>query len=64
MEIAIIGAGMEGLTTGITLKKFGNNVTIYEQAEQILPVGAAISLWSNGLFGLCRWSDWRCDDVI
>ncbi|OCY65996.1 monooxygenase, partial [Acinetobacter pittii] len=45
----IIGAGMAGLTTGIALKKFGHQVTIYEQAEQILPVGAAISLWSNGV---------------
>jgi len=35
--------------TGIALKKFGHQVTIYEQAEQILPVGAAISLWSNGV---------------
>ncbi|MQW92047.1 FAD-dependent urate hydroxylase HpxO [Acinetobacter sp. dk771] len=49
MEIAIIGAGMGGLTTGIALKKFGHQVTIYEQAEQILPMGAAISLWSNGV---------------
>ena len=49
MEIAIIGAGMGGLTAGIALKKFGHQVTIYEQAEQILPVGAAISLWSNGV---------------
>ena len=48
-RIAIIGAGMAGLTTGIALKKFGHQVTIYEQAEQILPVGAAISLWSNGV---------------
>ena len=49
MEITIIGAGMAGLTTGIALKKFGHQVTIYEQAEQILLVGAAISLWSNGV---------------
>ncbi|MGE8538720.1 MAG: FAD-dependent monooxygenase, partial [Acinetobacter sp.] len=49
MEIAIIGAGIGGLTAGIALKKFGHQVTIYEQAEQILPVGAAISLWSNGV---------------
>ncbi|MBI1452239.1 MULTISPECIES: FAD-dependent urate hydroxylase HpxO [Acinetobacter] len=49
MEIAIIGAGMAGLTTGIALKKFGHQVSIYEQAEQILPIGAAISLWSNGV---------------
>lgn len=49
MKITIIGAGMAGLTTGIALKKFGHDVKIYEQAEQILPVGAAISLWSNGV---------------
>ncbi|OTG77768.1 monooxygenase [Acinetobacter terrae] len=49
MEITIIGAGMGGLTTGIALKKFGHQVTIYEQAEQILVMGAAISLWSNGV---------------
>ena len=49
MKITIIGAGMAGLTTGIALKKFGHEVQIYEQAEKILPVGAAISLWSNGV---------------
>lgn len=38
-----------GLTTGIALKKFGHKVTIYEQTQKILPVGAAISLWSNGV---------------
>ncbi|MBJ8551861.1 FAD-dependent urate hydroxylase HpxO [Acinetobacter bereziniae] len=49
MEITIIGAGMGGLTAGIALKKFGHTVTIYEQTEQIRAVGAAISLWSNGV---------------
>ena len=49
MNIAIVGAGMGGLTAGIALKKFGHQVTIYEQAAEILPVGAAISLWSNGV---------------
>ncbi|ENV64136.1 hypothetical protein F949_01525 [Acinetobacter junii NIPH 182] len=49
MNIAIVGAGMGGLTAGIALKKFGHQITIYEQAAEILPVGAAISLWSNGV---------------
>ena len=49
MKIAIVGAGMGGLTAGIALKKVGHQVTIYEQATEILPVGAAISLWSNGV---------------
>lgn len=49
MKIIIIGAGIGGLTTGIALKRFGHQVTIYEQTAKILPVGAAISLWSNGV---------------
>ena len=49
MKIAIIGSGMGGLTAGIALKKFGHQVSIYEQVSEILPVGAAISLWSNGV---------------
>lgn len=49
MNVMIIGAGMGGLTTGIALKKFGHQVRIFEQTEKILPVGAAISLWSNGV---------------
>jgi len=49
MNVVIIGAGMGGLTTGIALKKFGHQVRVFEQTEKILPVGAAISLWSNGV---------------
>ncbi|WP_445115698.1 FAD-dependent urate hydroxylase HpxO [Acinetobacter sp. WZC-1] len=49
MKIVIIGAGIGGLTTAIALQKFGHEVTIYEQAQQILAVGAAISLWPNGV---------------
>jgi FAD-dependent urate hydroxylase len=49
LYVVIIGAGMGGLTTGIALKKFGHQVRIFEQTEKILPVGAAISLWSNGV---------------
>lgn len=49
MNVVIIGAGVGGLTTGIALKKFGHQVRIFEQTEKILPVGAAISLWSNGV---------------
>ena len=49
MNVVIIGAGMGGLTTGIALKKFGHQVRIFFLTEKILPVGAAISLWSNGV---------------
>lgn len=49
MNIIIIGAGIGGLTAGIGLKQHGHQVTVYERVEKILPVGAAISIWSNGV---------------
>lgn len=49
MNIVIIGAGVGGLSAGIALKKYGHNVKVYEQVEVMLPVGAAISIWSNGV---------------
>lgn len=49
MKIAIIGAGIGGLSAGIGLKKQGHDVTVYERVKEILPVGAAISVWSNGV---------------
>lgn len=49
MNIIIIGAGIGGLSAGIALKKHGHQVTIFERVEEILPVGAAISIWSNGV---------------
>ena len=42
MDIAIIGAGIGGLTTAIFLEKLGINVHVYEQAKEIKPVGAGI----------------------
>lgn len=49
MRIVIVGAGIGGLSAGIALKKYGHQVTVYEQVQKILPVGAAISVWSNGV---------------
>lgn len=49
MKIIIIGAGMGGLCAGIGLKQHGHEVTVYERVEKIMPVGAAISIWSNGV---------------
>lgn len=48
-NIVVIGAGIGGLMVGIALKKQGYHVTIYEKVTEILPVGAAILLWSNGV---------------
>lgn len=49
MKVSIIGAGMGGLTAGIALKRCGHEVQIFEKVDAIRPVGAAISLWPNGV---------------
>lgn len=49
MEIAIIGAGITGLTTALALHKMGFSCTVYEQASQLQPVGAGIWLQPNAI---------------
>lgn len=49
MKAIIIGAGMGGATAGIALQNLGYQVEIYEAVRQIKPVGAAISIWPNGV---------------
>ncbi|MDH5610501.1 MAG: FAD-dependent oxidoreductase, partial [Cyclobacteriaceae bacterium] len=48
-NIVIIGAGIGGLTTAIALKQKGFQVSIYEQASEIKPVGAGILLANNAM---------------
>ena len=49
MKIIIIGAGIGGTSAGIALQKLGHEVVIYDQMRENKPVGAALSLWSNGV---------------
>ncbi len=49
MKIAIIGAGIAGLTTAIALQKKGYEPVIYESAKAFKPVGAGINLASNAM---------------
>ena len=49
LRVIIIGAGIGGLTAGIALSKAGYEVEIYERVKELRPVGAGISLWSNGV---------------
>jgi FAD-dependent urate hydroxylase len=49
MKAIIIGAGMGGLCAGIALKRIGYEVKVFEKVRDIKPVGAALSLWSNGV---------------
>ena len=49
MTIAIVGAGIGGLTTALLLEEFGINVQVFEQANEIKPVGAGIILAHNAM---------------
>lgn len=43
-RIAIVGAGIGGLTTAIFLRRFGFDVTLYEQAAKLERLGAGIQI--------------------
>ena len=54
LKAIVIGAGIGGLTAGIALAQAGYAVEIYDRVTQLRPVGAGISLWSNGVKVLNR----------
>lgn len=54
LKVIVIGAGIGGLTAGIALTQAGFEVEIYDRVRELRPVGAGISLWSNGVKVLNR----------
>lgn len=46
-EIAIIGAGIGGLTLALALRQRGFAPTVYERAPMLGEVGAGLTLWPN-----------------
>jgi FAD-dependent urate hydroxylase len=54
LKVVIIGAGIGGLTAGIALSQAGYEVEIYDRVSSLRPIGAGISLWSNGVKVLNR----------
>jgi salicylate hydroxylase/6-hydroxynicotinate 3-monooxygenase len=49
LDVALIGAGMGGLTAAAALRKAGINVTVYEQARQFTRLGAGIQIGCNAM---------------
>ncbi len=54
LKAIVIGAGIGGLSTGVALKQAGYEVEIYDRVKELRPVGAGISVWSNGVKVLNR----------
>jgi 6-hydroxynicotinate 3-monooxygenase len=51
-SIAVVGAGIGGLTAAACLLQLGVRVDVYEQAPQFAPVGAGIQLTANAMKAL------------
>lgn len=49
MKVVIIGAGMGGMSAAIALRQIGIDTEVFERVTENKPVGAAISVWSNGV---------------
>ena len=54
MKAIIIGGGIGGLCAGIALQLAGIEVTVYEAAPELKPVGAGVGLAANAMQGLQR----------
>ena len=53
--IAVVGAGIGGLSTALALMKAGISVSVFEQAATFGEVGTGISLWPNATRILKKW---------
>jgi salicylate hydroxylase len=48
LDVAIVGAGIGGLTAGIALDRRGVNVAVYEKAHELRELGAGVVIGANG----------------
>ena len=55
LSIAIIGAGIGGLSAALALSRQGFDVTVYEKTAELSEVGAGIQLSSNATNILYQW---------
>jgi salicylate hydroxylase len=49
LRVAVVGAGLGGLTAAITLQAKGFEVEVFDQVHELSEIGAGISLGGNGM---------------
>jgi 2-polyprenyl-6-methoxyphenol hydroxylase-like FAD-dependent oxidoreductase len=49
MKIVIVGGGIGGLALALALRREGFEPSVFEQAPELLEVGAAIAVWPNAM---------------
>ncbi len=54
LHAVVVGGGIGGLAAAIALRQAGADVTVLEQATELRPVGAGLSLWANAVAALDR----------
>ncbi len=52
IRVAIVGAGIGGLTAAVALARAGFEVEVFEQAASLGEIGAGVTLSPNAMFGL------------
>ncbi|WP_166973009.1 FAD-dependent monooxygenase [Brevibacterium atlanticum] len=52
MRIAIVGAGIGGLSAAVGLQRAGAEVTVFERAHEVRAGGSGLSIFANGLAAL------------
>lgn len=52
MKVVIAGGGIGGLAAAVSTRRAGCEVTVLEQASELTPAGAGMSLWPNALDAL------------
>ncbi|KAB8258474.1 hypothetical protein BDV32DRAFT_159924 [Aspergillus pseudonomiae] len=55
LNVAVIGAGLGGLSAAVALRRQGHSVTVYERYDFAGEVGASLSAASNGSRFLEQW---------
>ena len=52
LNIAVVGAGIGGMSCALGLSRNGFNVTVFEQAPELSEVGAGLTITPNATKGL------------